>query len=303
MGKASSSKKVQRAARAGGRVSSGQPRSLLFPGVLTLIVVLGVALVVYARHDRLEDDLGGVPQLDDHIHQAFGVNVCGEWKPDIPEFESQIGIHTHGDGVHPHPPSLPAGRRAPTPPSAASSRTPATRAASTSRSPTRSSNYLGDVVEEGETKCEGVDDPQLLLAYWPDASDTSALPEITTGDFNEQRLTENGGAITIFYGDPDADIPLPPSAANLAALGAADGGQSVPPPGSESSTTVSTAPGETTTTAAGDTTRGDRPTTAATAAPLRPAVGIACGRSCWSGASAPACARSPCTRRSRCCRW
>ena len=42
MGKASSSKKVARAARAGGRVSSGQPRSLLFPGVLTLIVVLGI---------------------------------------------------------------------------------------------------------------------------------------------------------------------------------------------------------------------------------------------------------------------
>ncbi len=99
-----------------------------------------------------------------------------------------------------------------------------------------------------------MDDPELLLAYWPDASDTSALPEIITGDFNEQRLTENGGAITIFYGDPDADIPLPPSAANLASLGAADGGQSVPPPGSESSTTVSTAPGETTTTVAGDTT-------------------------------------------------
>ena len=79
MGKASSSKKVQRAARAGGRVSSGQPRSLLFPGILALIVVLGVSLVVYARDDRLDDDLGGVPQLGDHIHQAFGVNVCGEW--------------------------------------------------------------------------------------------------------------------------------------------------------------------------------------------------------------------------------
>ena len=105
MGKASSAKKVQRAARAGGRVSSGQPRSLLFPGLIALIVVLGVALVVYARDERLDDDLGGVPQLDDHIHQAFGVNVCGEWKtPDIPEFESTIGIHTHGDGViHIHP--------------------------------------------------------------------------------------------------------------------------------------------------------------------------------------------------------
>ena len=78
MGKASSSKKVARAARAGGRVSSGQPRSLLFPGVLSLVVVLGIALVVFARQDRLDQDLGGVPQLGDHIHQAFGVYVCDE---------------------------------------------------------------------------------------------------------------------------------------------------------------------------------------------------------------------------------
>ena len=250
MGKASSSKKVQRAARAGGRVSSGQPRSLLFPGILTLIIVLGVALVVYARHDRLQEDLDGVPQLDDHIHQAFGVYVCGEWKLDIPEFESQIGIHTHGDGVlHIHPHSqLGVGVNATLGRFLENAREEGGIDAEISDTKL---NFLGDVVEEGETECEGVEDPQLLLAYWPDASDTEALPEILTGDFNDRRLTENGGAITLYYGDPDADIPLPPSAANLAALGAVDGGQSVPPPGSESSTTASTAPGETTTTAAG----------------------------------------------------
>ena len=257
MGKASSSKKVQRAARAGGRVSSGQPRSLLFPGVLTLIIVLGVALVVYARNDRLQDDLDGVPQLDDHIHQAFGVYVCGEWKLDIPEFESQIGIHTHGDGVvHIHPHSqLGVGANATLGRYFENAREEGD--IDTEVSDTKLS-YLGDVVEEGETECEGVENPELLLAYWSDASDTSALPEITTGDFNDLRLTENGGAITLFYGDPDDDIPLPLTAANLAALGAADGGQSVPPPGETTTTapgeTTTTAPGETTTTAAGDTT-------------------------------------------------
>ena len=252
MGKASSSKKVQRAARAGGRVSSGQPRSLLFPGVLTLIIVLGVALVVYARHDRLQDDLDGVPQLDDHIHQAFGVNVCGEWKTDIPEFESQIGIHTHGDGViHIHPHSqLGAGANATLGRFFENARDEGD--IDTEISDTKLS-YLGDVIEEGETECEGVDDPELLLAYWPDASDTSALPEILTGDFNEQRLTENGGAITLFYGDPDADIPRPPSAPDLDALGAADGPGAVPPPSEDgSSTTGSTVPVVTSTTTAAD---------------------------------------------------
>ena len=60
--------------------------------------------MIYARNDRLDDDLGGVPQLGDHIHQAFGVTICGEAQPPIPEFESDVGIHTHGDGViHIHP--------------------------------------------------------------------------------------------------------------------------------------------------------------------------------------------------------
>ena len=257
MGKASSTKKVQRAARAGGRVSSGQPRSLLFPGLIALIVVLGVALVVYARDDRLDDDLGGVPQLGDHIHQAFGVNVCGEWKTDIPEFESEIGIHTHGDGVlHIHPHSqLGVGVNATLGRFFENARDEG--GIDVDISDTKL-NYLDEVIEEGETECEGVEDPQLLMAYWPDASDTSALPEITTGDFNDRRLTENGGAITIFFGDPDDEVPLPPTASNLAALGAADGAGAVPPPGETTTTapgdTTTTAPGETTTTAAGDTT-------------------------------------------------
>ena len=253
MGKASSTKKVQRAARAGGRVSSGQPRGLLFPGIIALIVVLGVSLVVYARNDRLDEDLGGVPQLEDHIHQAFGVNVCGEWKLNLPEFESQVGIHTHGDGVlHIHPFSqLGVGVNATLGRFMENARDEGGIDVEISDSKL---DYLDEEIEEGKTKCEGVDDPQLVVAYWPKASDPSALPELKTGDFNDVRLEDDGGAITIFYGDPDDEIPLPPSAADLAALGAADGTGAVPPPGSESSTTASTAPGETTTTAAADST-------------------------------------------------
>ena len=253
MGKASSTKKVQRAARAGGRVSSGQPRGLLFPGIIALVVVLGVALVVYARNDRLDEDLGGVPQLEDHIHQAFAVNVCGEWRADIPEFESPVGIHTHGDGVlHIHPFSeLGVGPNATLGRFLENARDEGDIDVAVSDSKL---DYFDEDIEEGKTKCDGVDDPQLLLAFWSDASDATALPEIITGDFNDHRLDQDGGAITLYYGDPDADIPLPLSAANLAALGAADGSGSVPPPDSDSSTTSSTAPGETTTTAGGSTT-------------------------------------------------
>jgi hypothetical protein len=81
MGKASSSKKVARAARAGGRVSSGQPRSLLFPGVIALVFVLGTALVWFAREDRQDDDMGGSPQIGEHIHQAIAFTCPSSSRP------------------------------------------------------------------------------------------------------------------------------------------------------------------------------------------------------------------------------
>ena len=128
-------------------------------------------------------------------------------------------------------------------------------------------DYLGETYEEGKTKCEGVEDPVLRVAYWANVQDAASKPEVTTGDFDDLRLTENGGGITIFYGDPDADIPKPPNAAKLAELGAADGGQTpdaqrqhhhddgadattTSTTGGRRTTTTTAAAGQTTTTAA-----------------------------------------------------
>ncbi|HJR26034.1 MAG TPA: hypothetical protein VJ804_11200 [Acidimicrobiales bacterium] len=261
MGKASSNKKVARAARAGGRASSGQPRSLLFPGVLALVIVLGTSLVVYARDDRQSDDMGGVPQIGDHIHQSIAFVVCGEGElPALPEFESTIGIHTHGDGViHIHPFSqLGVGANA------------------------TLDRYLEDVKDEGgvditltndeleyfgetyaedQTECEGVEDPQLRMAYWPDVQDEASEPQVTTGGFGDRRLTTDGAGMTIFFGDPDADIPKPANASQLAELGARDANPSA------TTTTPAAGDGATTTTVATDpnatTTVATTPTTVA----------------------------------------
>lgn len=251
MGKASSAKKVARAARAGGRVSSGQPRSLLFPGVILLVFILGTSLVVYARQERNSEDLGGVPQIGDHIHQAFGVNICGEWQPDLPGFESQIGIHTHSDGViHIHPFSqLGVGANATLDRYIDDARESGGLDISLSGSKVE---YLGQVAEEGVTECEGVDDPQLRVGYWSNVQDAESLPEVTTGGFGDLRLTEDGAGITIFFGDPDEDIPKPPNAPQLTALGAVDGGE-VPEGEVTGTTTADDAPepdATTTTTAA-----------------------------------------------------
>ncbi len=246
MGKASSSKKVARAARAGGRVSSGQSRSLLFPGVLALIFVLGVTLVVYARDARRDDDLGGVPQLGDHIHQALAVNVCGEWLPNVPEFESPVGIHTHGDGVlHIHPFSqLGVGANATLGRFFQDGREGGLELSLTSSKLT----YLGETIEEGETECEGVDNPVLRVAYWDNVQDAASRPDVTTGGFSGLRLGTNGGGFTIFYGDRKADIPKPPNAQQLAELGASDGAPSAP--AGETPTTTGEDAEDTSTTAA-----------------------------------------------------
>jgi hypothetical protein len=265
MGKASSTKKVQRAARTGGRVSAGQPRSLLFPGILALVVVLGVSLVVFARQERIDDDLGGVPQLKDHIHNAFSIIICdGSTELVVPEFESDVGIHTHGDGViHAHPFSqLGVGVNATVGRFFKDAKEQGNLDLSLSDSQV---TFLGDTYEEGEHECEGVDDPVLRMAYWENAEDLGEEPEITTGGFTDRRVTKNGAAITIFYGDPDADIPRPTSATNLAALGAADGPSTLEDP-EDGATTTSTAitndaTGSTTTTTAGGS------TTSTTAAP------------------------------------
>ncbi len=249
MGKASSAKKVARAARAGGRISSGQPRSLLFPGVLVLVVVLGVSLVVYARNDRIGSDRGSVPQLGDHIHEALAVNVCGEFLEPIPEFESPVGIHTHGDGVlHIHPFSeLGVGSNATLGRFFKDARDDGKLKLSISSTQLV---YGGKTYTEGKTKCDGVENPELRVAYWKDVQAADSKPVITTGGFNDLRLDTNGGGYTIFYGDPKDDIPKPENASRLAELGAADGGQT--PDSSGSTTTTTAAGGETTsTTAAG----------------------------------------------------
>lgn len=254
MGKASSSKKVARAARAGGRTSSGQPRSLLFPGAITLVVVLGLALVVYAREDR-RNQLMEFPQLSDHIHQSFGVYACGEWLQDIPGFNTRVGIHTHTDGViHVHPHSeLGVGANATLGRYFENAREEGGFDVSLSDSKLE---YFGQTFEEGKTECEGVDDPQLRVAYWKNVQFTEDDPMIWSGDFKGLRLNEDGAGLTIYFGDPDAEIPKPPSSDNLAALGAVDGLGAV-------TTTSEPADGDTDTSDTTDTAEGDAATSGA----------------------------------------
>src|SRR3546814_7831168 len=78
--------------------------------------------------------------------------------------------------------------------------------------------YLGETFEEGETECDGVDDPQVRMAHWCNVQDESVEPEVTSGGFADVRLPDNGAGLTIYYGAPAQDIPPPAHYRVLAAL-------------------------------------------------------------------------------------
>jgi len=123
MGKASSNKKVARAAStSGGRTARGRTPWVYYLTIIA-IVVLGTAMVYFSRANRLSasNNIGATPPVvgQDHWHEAYAIYVCtaadkGEFLPVFPYQADPEGIHTHGDGViniHPYEKSA-AGKNA-----------------------------------------------------------------------------------------------------------------------------------------------------------------------------------------------
>jgi hypothetical protein len=66
-----------------------------------VVIIAGVIGIMFSRSSSAD-----APPLvnKDHWHAALGVNICGQWLPNAPQFEDAEGIHTHGDGlIHIHP--------------------------------------------------------------------------------------------------------------------------------------------------------------------------------------------------------
>ena len=101
VGKASSSKKVQRAAKAAASSrGTSEKRELGFPLTIAAVVILGVALVLIARESREVV----APTTDDHWHSAYTVYDCGMPVAEFTSTTDPDGIHTHQDGlIHIHP--------------------------------------------------------------------------------------------------------------------------------------------------------------------------------------------------------
>lgn len=241
MAKGTSSKKVTRVARTGGGRTKrgGQSRSLLFPGVIGMTVVLGIFLIWFSKDQRAPDT--SAPQPGDHWHSALGVNICGEFAPDIPDSgRDPLGIHTHGDGVvHTHPfTSLGGGSRA--------TLARFFDAVDVDISATKIEVPGADVKENGDL-CDGR--PGVVQAKVWDSRSPSDPGRVVTGDPGDIRLGDNQ-LITLAFLPEGAEIPKPPTEGQLDRL--------TDVPGAPTTTSEL----QSTTTVAGSTTSSVTPTTA-----------------------------------------
>lgn len=117
MGKASSTKKVARAASTGGGRTAKGRRPVGWYTSLIVIVLLGTVVLVFSRTERQEEVAAGQTKVapfeqgsprnpaGDHWHAAYSVYACNTFLPPLEDNgRDPEGIHTHGDGViHIHP--------------------------------------------------------------------------------------------------------------------------------------------------------------------------------------------------------
>lgn len=115
MGKASSSKKVARAASTGGGRTSRGSRPWSWYMAMTAVVLIGSVILVTSRNERqaasnpLKSEKPRPADKSrnfagDHWHAAYGIYICDQFIPNIQSDKDPSGIHTHNDGiVHIHP--------------------------------------------------------------------------------------------------------------------------------------------------------------------------------------------------------
>ena len=199
MGRASSSKKVARAAKAAGR--PGTTKSLVWPLSIGLVVLIGVGLIAVSAAGR-QSSADVEPALGDHWHAAYGVYACEEFLPPVSDaIADESGIHSHGDGlIHIHPFSTRyTGEDATV--GAFGETTDLEVSDDAIRMPS------GESYENGDD-CGG-EPGQVQVKVWEGPADTEGrLLEADFADFAPQ----DGDLVTIAFAPEGAEIPPPPSA-------------------------------------------------------------------------------------------
>ena len=210
MGKASSNKKVARAATTGGGRTARGRTPWLWYTALTLAVILGVAGVVFSRHQRENELAAGTtvaPRLAnpskhlpfDHWHIAYGFYLCDHFAGNLPDDAIKGGIHTHADGlIHVEPQTIDdAG------PKATLGRF--LKLAGVTISETEISKVPGEKTYKNGDKCgDKVGEVKVFVDG-----------KLFTGDPTKIKLKDQGKIVMAFVPKDTDTVPDPPSVAGL----------------------------------------------------------------------------------------
>jgi len=197
MARGDSAQKVARAARLGAARGTGDRRNFGFPVAMALVLVLGIALVAFARSGR---EATAAPRLGDHWHSAYDIYVCDTYRAKIVDESDPNGIHTHGDGLmHIHPfNSLASGK-----------------SATIGEFFSAFGGHIDDVsirLDTGEVINEGEDcggKPTVLTVARFDAQDRGRSPELITEGLAGVRYLKNLEAFTIAFVPEGTEPPAP----------------------------------------------------------------------------------------------
>jgi len=224
MGKASSSKKIARAARAGQTTGPNERRELGFPLIVVGLIVAGLVLVAFARTTR---DAQASPTLQDHWHSAYTLYDCVTGGV-LPAFDSQFdpqGIHSHSDSlIHIHPFSASV--------TGSNARMSVFFAAMGATVEPEAITLPGGETLEAGVECDG-EPSEIVVAIWEDGLDPSGDPdEIVRENFGDIVFAAPEMAYTIARVAVGA-TPPPPGPDVLDQLAATSGlgrGEGVEPP-------------------------------------------------------------------------
>jgi len=207
----------------------------VFPLAIAITLVLGLALIVYARQSRPAAD-STPPTIDDHWHATYGFFLCDEWFElggALEETNTQgnlvntrylaSGVHSHDDGlIHWHPfSSVSVGKRAQLGVFLRSYGVEMSN--DTLRFP--DDNIPPSCIQEfidGEIKC-GTEDAELSINVWNTFTNTES-DATYIANFTEIQLRQDGMVFGIYFTPRDADRPKPPKAGQQLELGAVDAG-------------------------------------------------------------------------------
>lgn len=196
-------KKVQRAARSAGTRSVSRPKPG-FPMLVGVIILLGTALVAYARADFRDQTTPQAPTKGEQWFHAYGVFACDEFVAPLAPLDPKTSDLGGADGI------IRANEFSPV--AAGEPSRLGTWAESVGLLFAADSITLpdGTTFKNGDD-CSG-SPGEVVVARWDDARTVNdADPDIVLrSDFGSLAFTGNGTAVLVAFIPTGADLPRPP---------------------------------------------------------------------------------------------